>query len=176
MVEVPARALGTKLSIDAGPTLKMRVPHQHHGSCRGQKRDGLPVNGPSETTPDVQTILVADDDPDLVRLLGRRLVRAGYDMITAQDGKEALEMVEQWLPEVVVLDVMMPKLTGIEVMHELRSNPETADIPVILISAGYEADNPAIAGADDFIRKPFGAQELPERVEAVLRSRDAAAD
>jgi two-component system phosphate regulon response regulator PhoB len=123
-----------------------------------------------------QTILVADDDPDLVTLVARRLRRAGYEVITASDGADALLLARENLPHLAVLDVMMPKLTGIEVMNQLRAGDRTRDIPIILISAGFKADlvdgDPQKA-ADDYVKKPFGPRELPERVEAVLARRTA---
>lgn len=118
-----------------------------------------------------QTILVADDDPDLVTLVSRRLSKAGYRVITAGDGEHALAMVADNLPHLAVLDMMMPKLTGIEVMNRLRANPHTRHVPVILISAGFESD-PAEAdpstNADGYVKKPFGPHDLTDRVAAVL--------
>lgn len=117
------------------------------------------------------TILVADDDPDLVVLVARRLAKAGYDVITASDGAAALELAQRSLPHLAVLDVMMPNLTGIEVMRELRAQPATRNIPVILLSAGFPGQSltdGSVSGADDYISKPFGPRELPERVRDVL--------
>lgn len=116
-------------------------------------------------------LLVADDDPDLVTLIARRLRKAGYEVITASDGEEALQMAEDFLPHLAVLDVMMPKLTGIDVIIRLRAIPATQNMPVILISAGFPHDatrGGLPGGADDYIMKPFGAQELSSRVHAVL--------
>jgi two-component system phosphate regulon response regulator PhoB len=118
-----------------------------------------------------QTVLVADDDPDLVALVARRLVRAGCRVITAFDGEQALRMVEQLMPELAVLDVMMPKLTGIDVVGRLRAHPATRNVRIILISAGFPDDvvsRDPPAGADDYIKKPFGVLEIPDRVQAVL--------
>lgn len=121
--------------------------------------------------PSLRTVLVADDDPDLVALMMRRLTRAGFRVITALDGEQALELAERCLPQVAVLDVMMPKLTGIDVMEVLHAREATRDIPVILISAGPRepAGHSARSGeADEYVRKPFGPHELRNRVEAVL--------
>lgn len=117
------------------------------------------------------TVLVADDDPDLVALVVLRLVRAGYEVVTASDGEAALRLAGELLPDLALLDVMMPKLTGVEVLRRLRALPETSAMPVILISAGLHDDlvgGGLLAGADDFIRKPFGPREVPSRVQAVL--------
>ena len=105
-----------------------------------------------------RTVLVADDDPDLLLLMTRRLSKAGYHVIGASDGQQALDLVEQFLPQMVVLDVLMPKLTGIEVLVRLRSDPATHNMLIMLISAGFkgtidEAGTPA--GADVYFRKPF---------------------
>ena len=126
----------------------------------------------------VPTVLVADDDPDLVALMARRLAKAGYDLLTARDGAEAAQLAAEHIPDVAVLDVMMPKLTGIEVAQGLKADPATNHIGVVLVSAGF---HDAVAGegvfvdADDFVRKPFGPKDLPMAVGAVLdRARPAA--
>ena len=117
-----------------------------------------------------QTVLVADDDPDLVVLVARRLEKQGYRVITAYDGEEALQQAVQHVPQLAVLDVMMPKLSGIEVMERLKADPATQDVRVVLISAGSQDSGPGsgAADADDFVKKPFGSRELPDRVRAVL--------
>jgi DNA-binding response OmpR family regulator len=120
--------------------------------------------------PEGRTVLVADDDPDLVALVARRLSKAGYKVITASDGEEALHLAQEHLPDLAVLDVMMPKLTGVDVTRRLREEPATENILVMLISAGFESDDlfGPPDGADDHLKKPFGPRELPDRVEAVL--------
>lgn len=118
-----------------------------------------------------QVVLVADDDPDLVALVARRLRKAGYQVITASDGEQALQMATKLLPHLAVLDVAMPKLTGIDVILRLRAIPATQNMPVILISAGFQDDitvRGLPVGAAGYIKKPFGPQELPNRVRAVL--------
>lgn len=126
----------------------------------------------SDETPGVPTILVADDDPDLVALVARRLVNAGYKVITASDGEQALQQAERLGPQLAVLDVMMPKHTGIEVARRLRSSAGTQHIPVILVSAGQPdnlvgRDLPAYA--DAFISKPFTAKDVANTVQELLR-------
>jgi DNA-binding response OmpR family regulator len=127
----------------------------------------------SETT----RILVADNDEDILTLVAFRLERQGYEVLVARDGAEALERARQELPDLCVLDVMMPKLTGYDVTRELRADPRTQDVPVILLTARVqEADvrSGFEAGADDYVRKPFSPQELRERVAAALKKRRAA--
>lgn len=117
------------------------------------------------------TVLVADDDSDVLALVVRRLERAGYHVITAEDGAEALRLAQDNLPDLAVLDIMMPKLTGYEVTQRLREDPATERMPVILLTARVqEADvnRGFTAGADDYIKKPFSPQELCSRVQAVL--------
>jgi DNA-binding response OmpR family regulator len=120
------------------------------------------------------TVLVADDDSDVLALVVRRLQRAGYHVITAEDGAEALRLAQDNLPDLAVLDIMMPKLTGYEVTQRLREDPATERMPVILLTARVqEADvnRGFTAGADDYIKKPFSPQELCSRVQAVLGRR-----
>lgn len=113
------------------------------------------------------TILVADDEPDIVDLVSRRLTKIGLTVITAVDGEDALQVARACMPDLALLDVMMPMLSGIEVSRLLRAAPETHEIPVILMSAGiFEMRIPD--DADAFIAKPFGALELPALVHQVL--------
>lgn len=120
------------------------------------------------------SILVADDDQDILELVAFRLERAGYEVMTAGDGEQALAAARERRPALAVLDVMMPKLTGYEVVKAMRAAEETSRIPVILLTARVqEADvsRGFEAGADDYIRKPFSPQELRARVEAILGRR-----
>lgn len=122
-------------------------------------------------------ILVADNDEDILMLVAFRLERMGYEVLVARDGAEALERAREELPDLCVLDVMMPKLTGYDVTRALRADPRTQDVPVILLTARVqEADvrSGYDAGADDYVRKPFSPQELRERVAAALAKRRAA--
>jgi DNA-binding response OmpR family regulator len=115
------------------------------------------------------TILTADDDPQLLRLIARNLQFEGYDVITASDGKQALEQIEQKNPELVLLDVMMPRMDGFTVCQRVR---EFSSVPIIIITArGQDQDKVRglDLGADDYLTKPFSVDELLARVRAVLR-------
>ena len=120
---------------------------------------------------DTPVVLVADDDEDILALVSYRLTRAGYEVLTASDGEQALERAREHAPSLAVLDVMMPGLDGYEVTQRLRADPATAAIPVILLTARVQDADVARgfdAGADDYVKKPFSPQELRARVESVL--------
>ena len=119
-------------------------------------------------------VLVADDDPDILRLVAFRLERAGYDVVQATDGEEALRAATELEPDLAVLDVMMPKLTGYDVTRRIRETDATKRMPVILLTARVQEADVARgfeAGADDYLRKPFSPQELRARVQAILGRR-----
>ena len=116
-------------------------------------------------------ILVVDDVPENVRLLEAVLVPRGYEVVTATDGRAALDLVETEEPDLILLDVMMPGLDGYAVCSLLRANDDTAVLPVIMVtsSIGQEKTKAIEAGADDFIPKPFNHDELLTRVRSLLR-------
>jgi DNA-binding response OmpR family regulator len=117
-------------------------------------------------------VLVADDDPDILDLVEFRLEQPGYEIVTAKDGEEALELAREGLPAVCVLDVMMPKLNGFEVVQAMREDAATRDIPVLFLTATVQDRDVARGfevGGDDYLRKPFNPQELQARVAALLR-------
>jgi DNA-binding response OmpR family regulator len=115
------------------------------------------------------TILVVDDEPSISEVVGLYLRRAGYHVLVAHDGQEALETLEKQPPDLVVLDLMLPKVDGLEVARRLRA---AGDTPIIMLTARRE-EGDRIAGlemgADDYVVKPFSPQELVSRVKAVLR-------
>jgi DNA-binding response OmpR family regulator len=128
----------------------------------------------SSTEGDRPVVLVADDDDDIRDLVAFRLDRAGYEVLRAGDGQQALDLAKEHVPDLAVLDVMMPKLTGYDVTRELRANAATSRIPVILLTARVQEADVARgfeAGADDYVKKPFSPQELKARVQAVLGRR-----
>jgi two-component system, OmpR family, alkaline phosphatase synthesis response regulator PhoP len=119
-------------------------------------------------------VLVADDEPHLLRLVKFRLEREGYDVLIATDGDEALELARRERPDLCVLDVMMPKRSGFDVLRELRADPECAGRKVIMLTArahDRDVDAGFALGADDYITKPFSPQELRVRVSTHLAQR-----
>ncbi|MGH2909442.1 MAG: response regulator transcription factor [Solirubrobacteraceae bacterium] len=118
-----------------------------------------------------KTVLIADDDEDILNLVRFRLERDGLRVLLARDGQQALQTARDERPDLCVLDVMMPKLSGLEVLAQLRRDPDTAAMPVIMLTArAHEADVTAgfDSGADDYVIKPFSPQELRQRVRAQL--------
>lgn len=117
----------------------------------------------------VQKILVADDEASIRRILETRLKMVGYDVVVAEDGEEAVEVFNKTNPDLVVLDVMMPKMDGYGVTREIR---RTSDVPIIILTALGDVSERITGlelGADDYVIKPFSPKELEARVKAVLR-------
>lgn len=120
-----------------------------------------------------QRILIVEDDQPLLKFLRANLKARGYDVFVATDGQEALDQVEKELPDLILLDIKLPKLDGIEVCRRLR---QWSKVPILMVSArGQESDKVACLdlGADDYITKPFGVEELMARVRAAFRRADA---
>ena len=114
-------------------------------------------------------ILVVDDDPNVVELVRLYLERDGHEVLTANDGVTGLEMAREEQPDLIVLDLMMPRMDGMEVCRTLRAE---SSVPVIMLTAMVEEDNRLAGldlGADDYVTKPFSPRELAARVRAVLR-------
>ena len=119
-------------------------------------------------------VLAADDDEDILDLVKFRLERSGYTVLQARDGEEALELARERKPDLAVLDIMMPKLDGLELTRRLRAEEATKRMPIILLTAraqDTDVQQGFDAGADDYIRKPFSPQELRARVQAMLGRR-----
>ena len=117
-------------------------------------------------------ILVVEDEPPLVEVLRYNLENEGYRVSVATDGTEALTQIHAEPPDLVILDWMLPQLSGIEVCRQIRTDPDAKDTPVIMLTArGEEADRVKglVSGADDYVVKPFSPTELLARVRAVLR-------
>jgi len=117
-------------------------------------------------------VLIVEDEPPLVELLSYNLEKAGFQIHIARDGEEALLAVEERKPDLILLDWMLPYVSGIEICRRIRRNPETRNVPIIILTARGEEDDRIRgleAGADDYVVKPFSPSELVARVRAVLR-------
>ncbi len=116
-------------------------------------------------------IVVADDDPDILDLVVFKLTQAGFDTVGVSDGVAALAAIEADPPRLAILDVMMPGLSGIDVLRKLRATTATKDLDVILLTArarDADVDTGFATGANDYVIKPFSPRELVHRINAVL--------
>src|SRR5437868_202711 len=119
-------------------------------------------------------VLIADDDLQGVELLEAYLSETDYEVETAADGEQTLRKVHSWQPDLILLDVMMPKISGFEVCKRLRADPATRDIAVLMVTAldqPSDVDRAVEAGTNDFVTKPINKADLLLRVRAALRSR-----
>ena len=124
-------------------------------------------------------ILVGDDEKDLVDLISYNLEREGFDVLKAFNGEDALRLAESQRPELIILDLMLPRIQGMEVCRLIRKNPEISTLPIIMVTAKNDELDKVLGlemGADDYITKPFSVRELLARVRAVLRRFHAAAE
>lgn len=118
------------------------------------------------------TILIADDESFILRVIKYNLEKAGYNVLTALNGKEALDITLRDLPDLLILDIMMPKYTGYEVCSILKNNPRTKSLPIIMLTArGEDVDREKgfQAGADAYETKPFSPKALLQKVKELLR-------
>ena len=124
------------------------------------------------------TVLIVEDEPAQVEVLAYNLKAEGFHVITADNGEDALILVDEYMPDLIVLDWMMPHISGIEVCRRLKTRPETRSIPIIMLSARSEEIDQVRGleiGADDYVTKPYSIVELMARARAQLRRMRAAA-
>jgi PleD family two-component response regulator len=128
---------------------------------------------PAEKTA-VPRILIADDDAQGVELLEAYLADSGYEMRRATDGQETLRQVQEWRPDVILLDIMMPKISGFEVCKRIRANAASRDIGILMVTAldqASDVERAVEAGTNDFLTKPINKTELLLRIRCLIRSR-----
>src|SRR5690606_18483956 len=159
----------------------LRRPHhparrREHGRDRSPARRDQPPprRGPAMTSPATATdrILVVDDEPDIVALVVYHLAKAGYKVSSASTGPDALQLAKRARPSLIVLDLMLPGMSGFDVLAKLREDSNTAGIAVLMLTARKEEPDRIRGlelGADDYLTKPFSPQELVLRVGAILR-------
>ena len=119
-----------------------------------------------------ETILIVEDEKDIVKMLDYNLKKEGYKTLVANDGEDALDMANTKLPDIILLDLMLPGVDGLEVCKELKSERKTSAIPVIMLTAKAQESDKVVGlelGADDYVTKPFSPRELIARIKAVLR-------
>jgi len=124
-----------------------------------------------------RTILVVDDEKDLVDLVTYNLQRNGYDVLCAMDGAEAIELAQRHVPDLVILDLMLPRIDGTEVARRLKADSRTAGVPIIMLTAKGEETDVVVGltiGADDYVTKPFSMKILLARLNTVLRRNEQA--
>jgi DNA-binding response OmpR family regulator len=119
-----------------------------------------------------EKIVVIEDEEDILEVIAYNLRREGYEVFTATSGEEGLDTIERVGPNLVVLDLMLPEIDGIELCRRLKADPLTQEIPVIMVTAKGEESDVVLGlgvGADDYVPKPFGPKELVARVKTILR-------
>ena len=133
---------------------------------------------PASTTPRMR-ILIIEDERDLTDVLTYNLQREGYETHVAHDGQEGLRKAQTLLPDLILLDLMLPSLSGEQVCRELRAGERTRDIPIIMLSAKAEETDQVVGfslGADDYVTKPFSVKVLQQRIKALQRRLDGGSD
>jgi DNA-binding response OmpR family regulator len=117
-------------------------------------------------------IVIVEDEPDILEMLEYNLVREGYEVICTDNGNEGIQLIKQHKPNIAILDVMLPGMDGLEICHQVRSNSDIANTPIIMLTAKSEESDIVLGlgiGADDYMSKPFSPRELVARIKAMLR-------
>lgn len=121
-------------------------------------------------------ILIVEDEPSLVEVLTYNLQREGYEVAIAKEGREGLRKAQTLLPDLVLLDLMLPGLSGLDICRELRASPRTANIAILMLTAKSEETDQVVGfavGADDYVTKPFSVKVLVQRIKVLLRRKDS---
>ena len=126
-----------------------------------------------------ETILVVEDDENIQQLVGYNLAKAGFHVLYADNGEQALSVIKREKPELIVLDLMLPGLSGFEICKLVRKDPKTKNLPIVMLTAKSEENDMAAGldlGADDYITKPFSPKILVSRIKAALRRKEGLAE
>jgi DNA-binding response OmpR family regulator len=146
-----------------------RTPTGKHATMRGTGRHRAITGGHAIVK---QTILVVDDEPEIARLVQRIFAKRGYNILISGDGEEALQQIQATPPDLVLLDLNLPKLDGWEVCRRLKSDARTRAIPIVMMSAAHITPSDAVhgiaLGADEYVMKPFVREVLVHNVERLL--------
>lgn len=119
-----------------------------------------------------ETVLIVEDEKDIVKMLDYNLNKEGYRVLSTYDGEDALEIASNKQPDIILLDLMLPGMDGLEVCRELKKEDKTAHIPIIMLTAKSQESDKVVGlelGADDYVTKPFSPRELIARIKAILR-------
>lgn len=119
-----------------------------------------------------ETILIVEDEKDIVKMLEYNLAKEGFKTLSANNGEDALDLASRHLPDLIILDLMLPEMDGLEVCKELKKESKTAYIPIVILTAKSQEADKIVGlelGADDYVTKPFSPRELTARIKAVLR-------
>src|SRR3984893_18147680 len=133
---------------------------------------------PTTVTPRTR-VLVIEDERGLTEVLSYNLQREGYETVVAHDGQEGLRKAQTLLPDLILLDLMLPVMSGLEVCRELKAGERTRDIPIVMLTAKAEETDQVVGfslGADDYVTKPFSVKVLLERIKALRRRLDGGAE
>src|SRR5262245_19963563 len=120
----------------------------------------------------MERVLIVDDDPDIIRLVSYNLMQAGFEVVTADTGRAALEIADRRPPDLIILDLMLPDVDGMEVCRSLRAHELSTHVPIVMLTARSEEIDRVIGfelGADDYVMKPFSPRELVLRVKSIFR-------
>src|SRR5438132_4422210 len=137
------------------------------------------TSGPSPSAVARARILVIEDERALTDVLAYNLQREGYETVVAHDGQEGLRKAQTLLPDLILLDLMLPVLSGLEVCRELKAGERTRDIPIVMLTAKTEETDQVVGfslGADDYVNKPFSVKVLMQRIKALQRRREGTND
>ena len=159
-------------AVGTGSTFTLRLPLRHGATRRPPLRQPVAGHGageaatsdqasvPAEPARDGRAVLVIDDDPNVIELLRENLAEAGYRVVGARDGEEGISKARELRPDSIVLDIVMPRKDGWQVLHELKADPATRDIPIVLLSVVDQKDLGYRLGAADYLVKPFEREAL----------------